>query len=221
MSEPLPWEQVGKDRKVSRTQAGMLVDLRRCVGCHACSIACKTEKEIPLGEFQLRVRWHERPDRPTMAFVPMLCMHCAYAPCMKACPSEAIVRGEDGRVLVDRERCNGDGACVTACPYGAIYVDERTKKADKCDFCTHRTEVGLDPACVTACPTTALRFGDLADPIDPVAISARKLEAKPFKEKEGTKPVVLYTKLEPFMEEKANRGVALSPDDADIIYEQP
>ncbi len=220
MPSDIPWENVGPEHRVARARAGMVVDLRRCVGCHACSVACKTEHDVPLGDFRMRVRYHERPDAATIAFVPMLCMHCEDAPCLEACPTEAIARLEDGRVVIDKERCTGNKACQSACPYGAIYIDAETNVAEKCDFCTHRTEVGLDPSCVTACPTSALLFGDLDDEDDPAAKAAAAHGARPFKEEAGTRPTVLYVSHERFMEEKANVGVQLSKDDADIVYEQ-
>jgi len=216
----LPWEKVGPQHKKRLARAGMLVDLRRCTGCHACSVACKTEHDVPLGGFRTRVRYLERPDRDTLAFLPLLCMHCKDAPCMPACGSEAIRRLDDGRVVIDAERCDSAKDCVAACPYGAIYIDPHTDKADKCDFCTHRTEVGLEPACVTACPTDALVFGDVEDPEDPVAKIAKRENAKAFKEAANTSPVVLYLAHEPWMEEKVNGGVQLSREDGDIIYDQ-
>ncbi len=96
----IPWDNVGKRRgEKTMGRAGMVVDLRRCIGCHACSVACETEHEVPLGGFRTRVRYLERPDRPTMAFLPLLCMQCQDPPCLKACPTEAISRLGDGRVV--------------------------------------------------------------------------------------------------------------------------
>jgi tetrathionate reductase subunit B len=198
----------------------MLIDLQRCTGCHSCSVACKTEHEVPLGDFRMRVRYLERPAEPTIAFLPLICMQCQDAPCLKACPTEAIGRLEDGRVVVDDEKCCGNKACVSACPYGAIFINNETNKAEKCDFCTHRTEVGLEPACVASCPTDAIRFGDLDNPQDPVTMEAKAKGAKAFKEDAGTDPSVLYVSHESWMEKKSNLGVQLSPQDEDVIYEQ-
>jgi len=94
----------------------------------------------------MRVRYLERPQQKTLAFAPMLCMHCQDAPCLKACPSKAIRRLDDGRVIVDESKCDLEEECVTACPYGAIFINEEKEVAEKCDFCHHRTEVGLEPA---------------------------------------------------------------------------
>ena len=216
----IPWEKVGQRGEApAKQRAGMVVDLDRCIGCHSCSVACKTEHSVPLGGFRTRVRYLERPDRLTLAFLPLLCMQCQDAPCMKACPTEALSRGEDGRVEIDKSKCCGNKACIAACPYQAIYIDEATGTADKCDFCTHRTELGLDPACVSACPTEALRFGDLDDPEDPVARYAEERGAKAFKEEAGTLPSVVYVSHEKWMEEAAKSGIQISSEDRDLVYE--
>ena len=222
MPEALPWDRVGPEYKRDIKRAGILIDLRRCVGCHACSVSCKTENEVPLGGFRMRVRYLERPeiDNGKIAFAPLICMQCQDAPCLKACPSKAITRGEDGRVLIDEGKCDLEQECVTACPYGAIFINEEKQVAEKCDLCEHRTEVGLDPACVSSCPSEALQFGDFDDPEDPVTKIVAASGAKGWKEGEGTKPSVLYIGHESWMEEKANTGVQLSEDDEDIIYEQ-
>lgn len=216
----IPWEGAQKERSLTHKRAGMVVDLRRCTGCHACSISCKTEHDVSLGDFRTRVRYLEKPDRPQLSFLPLLCMHCQDAPCLDVCPTEAIIRLEDGSVSINKDKCCGSKACITACPYNAIFIDEATGVADKCDLCTHRTSLGMDPACVSSCPTDALIYGDLDNPEDPVAIIASKLKAKPLKEKSGTKPSVLYVGHEDWMEKESATGIQLSPEDDEIIYEQ-
>ena len=216
----IPWEKVGPEHRLDYKRASMLIDLNRCTGCHSCSVSCKTEHEVPLGDFRMRVRYLERPDKATLAFLLLICMQCQDAPCLKACPTEAIGRLDDGRVVIDDEKCCGNKACVSACPYGAIFINEESNKAEKCDFCTHRTEIGLEPACVSSCPTDAIQFGDLENPNDPVTMVAKAKKAKGFKEDAGTEPSVLYVDHEPWMEPKSNLGVQLSPADEDVIYEQ-
>lgn len=223
MSElpPIPWEnKPAAQRSLEKKRAGMVVDLRRCTGCHACSVSCKTEHDVPLGGFRTRVRYLEQPGQQQISFLPLLCMHCQDAPCLNACPTAAISRLEDGHVVINQDKCNGNKACMTACPYGAIYIEPQTGKADKCDMCTHRTSLDLEPACVTSCPTQAIRYGDLDDPNDPISIYAQTHNAKPFKEEAGTKPNVLYVQHEKWMEQKAATGVQLSPEDNEIIYEK-
>ena len=216
--EVLPWERIGQDDPAPKRRAGMVADLRRCIGCHACSVACKTEHSVPLGGFRTRVRYLEEPEGLVLRFLPLLCMHCADAPCLDACPTEAIQRHEDGHVVIERERCCGNKACIAACPYQAIYLDDQGL-ADKCDLCTHRTEVGMDPACVAACPTEALRFGDLGQADDPVAQYAEEHGAEPFKPEAETAPSVVYVGLRDWMAAAARTGVQVSADDDDIVYE--
>ncbi len=216
----LPWENVGSEFRQKRSRVGMMLDLDRCVGCHSCSVSCKTEHEVPLGNFRMRVRYMERPQADTIAFAPLMCMHCADAPCIKSCDNEAIARLDDGRVVVNDSKCKLDEDCVNACPYGAISINEEKQVAEKCDFCLHRTEVGLEPACADSCPSSSITFGDLDDPADPISIAVKNGRAKAWKADEGTKPSVYYIGHEEWMEKKANTGVQLDPKDEDIIYEQ-
>lgn len=170
----------------------MLIDLARCIGCDACTVACKQENGTPRDVFFARVLNVEAGVYPNVKrlYIPVLCNHCEDPPCLKACPNKAIVKRQDGIVLIDQERCRGTGACVSACPYGNIYLrtsdawylDEaepyerdhvrprlRPNVARKCTYCAHRVDEGLDPACVVACPTTARIFGDLDDPDSPIS----------------------------------------------------
>lgn len=216
---PLPWEDLGPHRALKYKRAGMLINRDRCVGCHACSVACKTEHDVQLGGFRIRTHYLDAPERPVHGFLPMLCMHCQDAPCMDACPNDAIVRRDDGRVEIEKSDCEMDTRCVKACPYGAIHIDRQQQKADKCNFCVPRTSVGLQPACVEACPTGTLLFGDLDNPDDPVAKLAAARSAKAMKPEAGTRPSVVYAGLEPWME-KANPTVQLAAGESGVIYEQ-
>lgn len=221
MNQPLPWEKVGAEHRKDFKQAAILVDLQRCTGCHACSVACKTENDVPLGDFRMRVRYLEQPEeKQQLSFVPLICMQCQDAPCLNVCPTSAIQRLNDGRVVIEEDKCCGNKACLTACPYGAIFINEKSQKAEKCDMCTHRTELGLEPACVDACPTDALKFYDLGDETDPVTQVVKAQKAKAWKEDADTKPSVLYLGHEAWMETKTNLGVSLSEHDEDPIYEQ-
>src|SRR5690606_32316707 len=132
----------------------MALDLERCTGCHACSVACKVENHVPLGNFRTKVYYYDEGTFPHVRrhFLPVVCMQCEDAPCLKACPTQSITRGEDGIVRIRTETCTGQGKCEDACPYGAIYVHPQTNTADKCDFCSHRLEAGMAPACVETCP---------------------------------------------------------------------
>ena len=168
----------------------------------------------------MRVRYLEQPDDAKITFAPMICMQCVDAPCLKACPSKAIKKGVDGRILIDEAKCDLEEECVTACPYGAISINIEKEVAEKCDLCQHRTDVGLDPACVDNCPTDALVFGDLDDPESRISKLADRQKAKPWKLEAETNPSVLYVGHEKWMEKKVNTGVQLDAADEDVTYEQ-
>jgi len=144
----------------------MVIKTERCVGCQSCTVACKSEWDVPNGYARTRV-----PETGTSGTFPNLntsfhvnqCNHCDRPTCVPACPSGATYQAEDGTVQIDRALCIGCGACVAACPYRARYIDPGAGKADKCDFCTPRREQGLAPACVLTCPGEAKVFGDLED----------------------------------------------------------
>jgi tetrathionate reductase subunit B len=176
------------------TRFGMLIDLSTCIGCHACSIACKSEFDVPLGVFRDTVKYVEEGSYPhaTRHFIPILCNHCEDAPCLTACPTGAIVRRPTGEVVIEEGDCNLNRFCMAACPYGAIYVDPDRHVAQKCTFCEHRTVQGLQPACVEACPTRCRIFGDLDDPGSAIAQKAAARPTRVWKEEAGTRPRVHY-----------------------------
>ena len=144
----------------------MVIDLRKCVGCQACTAACNAEWGVPDGSARTRVRpttvAGRYPDLRGGTFVSQ-CNHCDHPPCIEVCPSGATFASNDGIVRVDRDLCIGCGFCVEACPYGARFIDPVAKKVDKCDFCASRLERGELPACVTTCTAHAKFFGDLED----------------------------------------------------------
>ncbi|MEC4764326.1 4Fe-4S dicluster domain-containing protein [Mycobacterium sherrisii] len=150
---------------------GFAIDQRTCIGCHACTVACKTEHEVPLGQFRTWVKYVESGEfpAPTRDFGVMRCNHCTDAPCVKICPTQALFKRDDGIVDFDNERCIGCKACMQGCPYDAIYIDEETHTAAKCNFCAHRVDEGLEPACVVVCPTHSIWVGDLEDPASGIA----------------------------------------------------
>lgn len=94
----------------------------------------------------------------------MRCNHCTDAPCVKICPTKALFKRDDGIVDFDGDSCIGCKSCMQACPYDAIYIDDDTHTAAKCNFCAHRVDQDLEPACVVVCPTHSIWVGDLDDP---------------------------------------------------------
>jgi Fe-S-cluster-containing dehydrogenase component/formate-dependent nitrite reductase membrane component NrfD len=146
-------------------QYGFAIDQRTCIGCHACTVACKTEHEIPVGQFRTWVKYVDKGEYPatTREFGVMRCNHCTDAPCISICPTNALFKREDGIVDFDKDRCIGCKSCMQACPYDALYIDEETHTAAKCNFCAHRIDQGLEPACVVVCPTESIWVGDLDD----------------------------------------------------------
>ncbi len=173
----------------------MVIDTRRCVGCHACSVSCKTENDVPLGVTRSWVEYVEKGDFPNVArhFLPRLCNHCSDPHCVRVCPTGATYkRKEDGIVVVNPDVCIGCKYCIQACPYDARFIDYRTGTADKCDFCVHRVKNGLVPACVNTCQGRARIFGDMNDPTSEVAKLIEKEPVTVLRREMGTKPNVYY-----------------------------
>lgn len=173
---------------------GKLIDHDRCIGCHACSVACKSENDVPLGSFRTWVKQVEKGAglATRRHFGVLRCNQCERAPCVAICPTAAMHRRPDGIVDFDNEICIGCKACIQACPYDAIYIDPRSNTAAKCNFCAHRLEVGLEPACVAACPTGALVVSDLEDAESPVAEVLARYATNVRKPELGTQPKVFY-----------------------------
>ncbi len=147
-------------------QYGFILDQRKCIGCHACTVACKSENEVPLASFRTWVKYTEIGVFPQVKrhFAVLRCNQCTKAPCVTICPVNALAKRPDGIVDLDKDACIGCKACMQACPYDAIYLNEDTGGAEKCHFCAHRVEQGLRPACEVVCPEEAIVSGDVHDP---------------------------------------------------------
>jgi Fe-S-cluster-containing dehydrogenase component/formate-dependent nitrite reductase membrane component NrfD len=173
---------------------GFVIDQRKCIGCHACTVACKEENGVPLGAFRTWVKYVEKGTFPATRryFAVLRCNHCDAAPCVTICPTVALFRRADGIVDFDPARCIGCKACMQACPYDALYIDPTTNTAAKCHYCAHRVEVGLEPACVIVCPERAIIAGDLDDPRSTIARLVATTEVQVRKPEQGTRPKVFY-----------------------------
>ncbi|MDZ7705625.1 MAG: 4Fe-4S dicluster domain-containing protein [Trueperaceae bacterium] len=155
---------------------GMVIDLNRCVGCHACTAVCKAENDVPLGVYRDWVEEHVLGEYPYARphFLPKLCNQCDDPGCLRSCPTGAIFMRTDGIVDLNHDLCIACRACNQGCPYGMTFMDPVRGTADKCNFCAHRVDEGLEPACVDICPTNCRIFGDLDDPESNVSIALRE-----------------------------------------------
>ncbi|MCL5959220.1 MAG: 4Fe-4S dicluster domain-containing protein [Chloroflexi bacterium] len=200
------------------TRWGMVIDLKRCIGCDACTVVCKAENGTPKGVFFTRTLSREVGEYPDVKslYIPTLCNHCRNAPCEQACPTKATYRRPDGIVLVDDTKCIGCRACYVARPYKnrfhlkkdllekgyfaeGLTPFEKLKYADfvpgtvgKCTFCVRRIDRGQEPACVVTYPTDARVFGDLSDPSSNIRRRIRQRIASQLLAELGTEPSVYY-----------------------------
>ena len=197
------------------TRYGLVIDLKRCIGCDACSLACKAENATSRGIMWNRVLKYESGKYPNsrLNFLPVTCMHCDEPECEKVCPTGATAKREDGIVVIDNNKCVGCRYCMVACPYATRYFfDElhsyypehmtpyektgyqkhRLGTVQKCDLCLSRIERGLQPVCVVSCPAEARFFGDLDDPDSEVSRLIRERGGFVLNPEFGTKPSVYY-----------------------------
>ena len=173
---------------------GFVIDNRKCIGCHACSTACKSENEVPLSVNRTWVKYVETGEYPdsTRHFQVTRCNHCENPPCTRICPVTAMYQREDGIVEFDPEVCIGCKACMQACPYDAIFIDPETNAASKCHYCSHRVDIGMEPACVVVCPEHAIIAGDMDDPQTEISrlLATEKMTVR--KPEQGTVPNLFY-----------------------------
>lgn len=202
---------------------GMIIDLNRCYGCHACAIACKQKNATPPEVFWTRVYTKEVGVYPNMRreFTPSLCMHCKKPVCVEVCMYGATVQRADGIVTINQNRCVACLQCVAACPYNARFFDFNKKKSyypgkaqtdyekaneltlrsgavSKCTLCVDRLEnpdENYIPACVQVCPTEARIFGDL----DETEMQQKIIKGGGYQDKveRGTDPSIYYLPIKP------------------------
>jgi Fe-S-cluster-containing dehydrogenase component/formate-dependent nitrite reductase membrane component NrfD len=176
------------------TKYAFVIDQRKCIGCHACTVACKAEHDVPIGVYRTWVKYIEKGEFPNSRryFLVNRCNHCDDAPCVAICPTRALFKRKDGIVDFDSSRCIGCKSCMQACPYDALYIDPNSHTAAKCNYCAHRTEVGLEPACVVVCPERAIIAGDLHNPDTEIAAIIAREPVRTRKPEQGTGPNVYY-----------------------------
>jgi len=173
---------------------GKVLDQDRCIGCHACTVACKSENEVSMGVTRTFIKQVEIGMFPNVRrhFQVTRCNQCTDAPCVAACPVTAMFQRPDGIVDFDREVCIGCKACIAACPYDAIFIDPQTHSAEKCNFCAHRIDQGLQPACVAVCPEGAIIVGDMNDAGSEISRILARERVEVRKPHAHTNPKVFY-----------------------------
>lgn len=214
-----------EDRKSPEKRLAMCIIPDKCIGCGMCVKACKIENNVPYNkpisrtwvegyEIHIKIPYPESQVKKIVMntlhnpftsykwrdgkhfFVPKLCNQCQNAPCVRVCPVGARFYTKEGIVLVDKDSCIGCKYCITACPYGATYLLPEERVTDKCTYCYHRIQRGLDPVCVQACPTQARVFGDVNDPSSEIFAILREGDVEVLLPEEGTDPQTFYVGLE-------------------------
>ncbi|PYS49617.1 MAG: ferredoxin [Acidobacteria bacterium] len=178
----------------NQSQWAKVIDHTRCIGCHACTTACKSENEVPLGVTRTYVKHVDVGVFPQTrrAHQVTRCNQCAFAPCVTACPTTAMFKRADGIVDFDKSICIGCKACMAACPYDAIFINPEDHSAEKCNFCAHRIDMGLEPACVVVCPTEAILVGDMNDTTSKVAQIVNREAVNVRRPEKETLPKLFY-----------------------------
>lgn len=177
---------------------GLLIDQERCIGCDACTVACKIENKGRFGYIKVITQDGPQKDVPSgvfpelkLIFKPILCNHCEFPPCVEACPVDAIRKRDDGIVIIDEISCTGCKSCSEVCPYDVIYFKENDI-AQKCNLCASRIDEGLEPFCVLCCEGQAIFFGDLNDPNSSISKKITSGNSFRLKPEKGTHPAIYY-----------------------------
>lgn len=201
---------------------GFVIDMQRCIGCHTCSVACRTENNLPEGVWWNRTLTEggDEMDTPSgefpdvaMSYYTVACQHCSKPACADVCPVGATYKDEEtGIVHQDYSKCIGCQMCISACPYeGVRHFNDgeptwaldfamgdpdvpahRANVVEKCTMCAHRVARDEEPMCVKVCPTRARFWGDLDDPESEVSKLIAEREYKQLLAEEGTEPNVYY-----------------------------
>ena len=212
----------------ARPSWAKVVDQTRCIGCHACTTACKSENEVPLSVTRTYVKYVDTGVFPQArrSFQVTRCNQCESPPCVAACPTSAMFRRADGIVDFDKSACIGCKACIAACPYDAIFINPEDHSAEKCNFCAHRLDIGLEPACVVVCPTEALLVGDMNDPSSKVARIINRDPVSVRRPEKETKPKLYYkggdqATLDPLAAQRPDGGLFMWSEQGDVDHGVP
>src|ERR1035437_175455 len=208
-----------EEPEASPTRWAMVIDLRKCYGCHSCSAACKSGNNVQIGNFRSWVVQVEKGQYPLAErdFLPRLCNQCENPACVRVCPTTATYKRPDGIVEIDKSICIGCRYCVNACPFGMRsfgwrrgydkgkedYPARRYGVTDKCDFCFHRLENGMVPSCVNTCPAKARIIGNIKDKNSEVYKLIDENPTQRLLPDLGTDPHVYYIGLDWDTAEKA------------------
>lgn len=205
-----------------------VIDHTLCIGCHACTTACKSENEVPLSVTRTYVKYVDTGHYPQAhrSFQVTRCNQCEDAPCVTACPTAAMYRRPDGIVDFDKSICIGCKACIAACPYDAIFINPEDKSAEKCNFCAHRLDVGLEPACVVVCPTQAILVGDMHDPLSAVSQIIHRDAVTVRRPEKETRPKLYYkgadqVTLDPLAARRPDGGLFMWSEQGDVDHQVP
>ncbi|MFH0812964.1 MAG: 4Fe-4S dicluster domain-containing protein [Pseudomonadota bacterium] len=184
---------------------GIVINLEKCIGCHACTIACKMQNGTELDIDWTRVKTVGDPkakigqDIPrgsfphlSLSWLPILCMHCSDPPCVRRCPSRALTQRDDGIVVFDKQTCIGCQACGWVCPYDIPRYSSADGTVEKCHLCFSRIDRGKEPFCVTACVYGARIFGDLNNPESAVSKLIARKQGRQHLPEYGTNPTIRY-----------------------------
>ncbi len=225
---------IGTEKPIPGVLFGYGLDLSRCIGCRRCVYACVEENNqsldpqihwITVLRFKKGEKWvdlenSEKYYNPSHVpeddyfYMPVQCQQCENPPCVRACPTKATWKDEDGIVVIDYNWCIGCRYCMAACPYGARrfnwgapnrpaekinpkthYLGNRPRYkgvVEKCTFCVQRSRNGRYPACVEICPVGARKFGNLLDPDSEISYAIKHKRVFRLKEELNTNPKFFY-----------------------------
>jgi Fe-S-cluster-containing dehydrogenase component len=209
----------------------LVIDVEKCENCNNCFLSCKDEHvnndwlgysapQPDHGPSWIKIQGKERGQYPfiDVAYLPVPCMHCAHAPCIKAAKDGAVYRRPDGIVMIDPVKSRGQKNLIEACPYDAIRWNEELRIPQKCTLCAHLLDDGWEKTrCVQSCPTGALSLRHFENMEMKEIIKAEKLEV--YQPEHKTSPLVHYKNLYRFNQCFIGGSVAVRVNEKDECAE--